>query len=68
MKRDLLDYISDISNAIKEVEDFTRDIDFEEFLNDKKTINAVIRSLEVIGEATKKIPKDMRREDTGDLR
>lgn len=33
---------------------------FEDFARDKKTINAVIRSLEVIGEATKNIPKSIR--------
>ena len=35
---------------------------FEQFSNDKKTINAVLRSLEVIGEAAKKIPNSIRRE------
>jgi uncharacterized protein with HEPN domain len=30
---------------------------FEEFRKDRKTINAVVRSIEVIGEASKKIPK-----------
>jgi uncharacterized protein with HEPN domain len=33
---------------------------FEDFTKDKKTINAVIRSIEVIGEATKKIPRSVR--------
>ena len=33
---------------------------FEDFLEDKKTINAVIRSIEVIGEAAKNIPPTMR--------
>jgi len=33
---------------------------FEDFAKDKKTINAVIRSIEVIGEATKNIPKTIR--------
>lgn len=35
---------------------------FEEFCTDKKTINACIRSLEVIGEATKKIPAEIRQQ------
>ena len=35
-------------------------MDFEEFIKDKKTINAVIRSLEVMGEAVKKIPSEIR--------
>jgi uncharacterized protein with HEPN domain len=33
----------------------------EGFMADKKTVNAVVRSLEVIGEATSKIPKDIRK-------
>ncbi|MCD4845777.1 MAG: DUF86 domain-containing protein [Methanosarcinales archaeon] len=33
---------------------------FEDFISDKKTINAVVRSLEVIGEAAKKIPDNSR--------
>ncbi len=62
MRRDLRDYVVDILNAIIEVEEFTRGMDFERFLTDKKTINAVIRSLEVMGEAAKRIPEDVRQE------
>lgn len=60
MKRDLRDYVSDILNSITEVEEFTADMDFVTFSSDKKTVNAVIRSLEVIGEAAKRIPEDIR--------
>ena len=35
-------------------------MDFEEFVKDRKTVNAVIRSLEVMGEAVKKIPSEIR--------
>jgi len=35
-------------------------MNFQEFLKDRKTINAVIRSLEVMGEAVKKIPVELR--------
>lgn len=61
MKRDLLDYIADILTATEEVEGFTQGMDFEIFVRDRKTINAVIRSLEVMGEAAKKIPEEVRR-------
>jgi uncharacterized protein with HEPN domain len=64
-KRELGDYIQDIAEALGEVEDFTRGMQFEEFVKDKKTINAVVRSLEVIGEATKKIPDSLRAEHSG---
>ena len=59
-KIELGDYIQDILEAIGEVEDFTTGMQFDDFVKDKKTINAVVRSLEVIGEATKKIPDSFR--------
>ncbi len=54
MNRTFKDYISDIITSIDEIEEFVKGMDFNEFTNDKKTINAVIRSLEVIGESSKK--------------
>ena len=59
--REIADYLVDILTAIVEVEDFTRGMEYEEFTTDKKTINAVIRSLEVLGEATKHIPSPFRK-------
>ncbi|MBU1262496.1 DUF86 domain-containing protein [bacterium] len=59
-KRDFTDYIQDILDSIREVKEFTQGMDFESFVEDKKTINAVTRSLEVIGEAGKKIPDSLR--------
>ena len=39
---------------------YVRLLDYDAFFTDKKTVNAVIRSLEVIGEAVKKIPSELR--------
>jgi len=61
MKRDFKDYIQDILSSLEEVEEFTEGLNFEDFLKDRKTINAVIRCLEIIGEAAKKIPEDLRK-------
>lgn len=61
MKRDHSLYIKDILDAIQRIEDFVRDITFEEFVQDDKTSSAVLRKLEIIGEATKKIPADTRK-------
>jgi uncharacterized protein with HEPN domain len=58
--RDYRDYIQDILDSIDEIENFIEGMKFEEFVKDKKTINAVTRSVEVIGEAAKKIPKSIR--------
>lgn len=55
-ERDFRDYITDIYNAICEVEEFTKGLDFGRFEEDRKTVNATVRSLEVIGEAAKRIP------------
>jgi uncharacterized protein with HEPN domain len=44
MTRDYRDYLQDMLTAMDETAEFTRDFPFEEFLRDRKTINAVIRS------------------------
>lgn len=59
--RELTDYLNDTINAIADVEEFTRGMSYEVFAADKKTVNAVIRSLEVLGEATKHIPSSFRK-------
>lgn len=58
--REIADSLDDILTALSEVEEFTRGMDYETFSEDKKTINAVIRSLEVLGEAAKRIPTSFR--------
>jgi uncharacterized protein with HEPN domain len=60
MKRVWRDYITDILTALQEVEDFTRGMNQQGFVEDKKTVNAVVRSLEVMGEAAKGLPEDVR--------
>lgn len=59
-ERDLHDFVEDILNAADDAMQFTDGMTFDEFQIDRKTINAVIRSLEVIGEATKHIPDSFR--------
>jgi uncharacterized protein with HEPN domain len=58
--RDYRDYIQDILDSINGIESFIKGIEFEDFIKDKKTINAVVRSVEVIGEATNRIPVNIR--------
>ncbi len=58
---EITDYLNDIMTAMADNEEFTRDMSYEAFVADKKTINAVIRSLEVLGEATKHIPPSFRK-------
>ena len=59
-QRDYRDYLQDILDSINDIESFIKDMDFEDMVLDRKTVNAVIRSIEIIGEAAKKIPKSIR--------
>jgi uncharacterized protein with HEPN domain len=58
--REVADYLADILGSIGEVEEFVYGMTYEAFAADKKTVNAVIRSLEVLGEATKHVPASFR--------
>jgi len=60
MKRNIALYIKDIIEYIERTEKHIKDISYEEFPNDTKTLDAVIRCIEVIGEAAKNIPDDTR--------
>jgi uncharacterized protein with HEPN domain len=62
MKRDYADYLSDIVDSISAIEQFVADMDLEEFRKDLKTVYAVIRAFEVLGEAAKKIPQELRQQ------
>jgi len=58
--REVLDYIEDILDSIVKIEQFTFGLSKEEFIKDDKTIFAVTRAFEIIGEAAKMIPQTMR--------
>ena len=60
MNRDYRLFIKDIVDAIESIEKFVVGMDFEEFKNDDKTVSAVVRKLEIIGEATKNIPDEIK--------
>lgn len=61
MRRAHEDYINDIIEAIALIEEFTANMELEEFERDKKTQFAVIRALEIIGEAAKAIPEEFKK-------
>ncbi|MEM9538847.1 MAG: DUF86 domain-containing protein [Cyanobacteria bacterium P01_E01_bin.42] len=54
------DYLQDILDAIVTAREFIAGITVEEFESDRKTIFAVTRAIEIVGEATKQIPTDVR--------
>jgi uncharacterized protein with HEPN domain len=59
-KREYLDYFKDILDALEKIDNFTAGLDLENFVNDDKTAFAVIRALEIIGEAARKVSKSIR--------
>ena len=60
MRRDHELYLEDIKEAVRKIINFTDGLSFEEFLKDEKCTDAVIRNLEVIGEAAKNIPPEIK--------
>lgn len=59
-EREYVDYLEDILDAILKISKFIEGITFDQFATDDKTTFAVIRALEIIGEATKHIPEKVR--------
>jgi uncharacterized protein with HEPN domain len=56
-KRDYTVYLTDMIDGATKGIDFISEMSFEDFLNDEKTQFSLIRAIEIIGEASKKIPK-----------
>lgn len=59
-KRALKLYLQDILTCISNIEDYIRGISFESFSVDRKTIDAVVRNLEIIGEAANNISQEFK--------
>jgi len=53
-------FIRDILEYMERSEEHLKELSFEEFLHDNKTCDAIIRCIEVIGEATKNVPASIR--------
>lgn len=53
-------YLIDIKEAIDKIQEYTKDLFFDEFSKNSEKIDAVIRNLEIIGEAVKNIPKELK--------
>ena len=59
-RKDYKLYLFDILESCKKIVSYTKGITEREFANDNKTIDAVIRNIEIIGEAANKIPREER--------
>jgi len=60
MQRNYKVYFEDIFDAIANIEEYTKNQNFEEFRKNKLVKDAVIRNLEIIGEAVKNIPEKIK--------
>ncbi len=60
MKRDYSLFLKDIISAIDSIQLFVGGITLNDLTNDDKTSSAVIRKFEIIGEATKHIPAELK--------
>jgi len=60
--RTSVDHLEDILDAAEKAQVFVEGTTYETFVNDDKSVFAVIRALEVIGEATKRLPQPLRDE------
>lgn len=54
-------YLEDILASALKILEFTKGLSYQGFRDDAKTFDAVVRNLEIIGEAAKKIPDDLRK-------
>jgi uncharacterized protein with HEPN domain len=54
-KRRDREYLADLAEAVQRIVAYTGELTYEEFLADRKTQDAVLRNLQVMGEAVKKL-------------
>ena len=58
MSRETLFFLEDIETACNKISRFTQKMSFAEFIKDEKTFDAVIRNLEIVGEAAKHLNEE----------
>jgi uncharacterized protein with HEPN domain len=59
-KRDSKLLLEDILDSTQKIKQYTADLDFETFLADDKTIDAVVRNFEIIGEAANRLSQEFK--------
>lgn len=62
MPREHKAYLSDIIGSINKIENYSLDMSFQDFLQNDLVQDGVVRNLEIIGEAVKKIPVEIKRQ------
>lgn len=64
-KRDPILLVEDIVDSGNKILEYTNNLSFEDFTADSKTIDAVIRNFEIIGEAANRLPEDFKDKHSG---
>lgn len=64
-KRRDRDYLGDMLEAMERIVGYMAGLTYEEFMADKRTQDAVIRNIEVMGEAAKRVSADLKRKHGG---
>ena len=59
-KRDTLLLLEDMLQSAQKIKRYVTDLDFDSFLSDEKTMDAVVRNFEIIGEAANRVDPDFR--------
>ena len=60
MPRDLGLYLEDMIEAVRRLQEYLRGMTREAFVADPRTVDAVVRNLEILGEAAKNVPEPIR--------
>lgn len=63
LRREFVDFLEDIRAAALKAQEFVVGMDYAAFADDEKSAYAVVRALEIIGEAAKRIPQDVRNQN-----
>lgn len=59
-KRDTFLLLDDMLQSAQKIQRYTEGMDYESFISDEKTLDAVVRNFEIIGEAANRIDPDFR--------
>lgn len=65
MTKEISPFVKHIRSAIDSIEEFTKDLSKDQFLRNEEKQYAVMRALEVIGEAAKNIPQSFKNKSPG---
>ena len=60
MKKDDIVYLRHILDAISRIEEYTIDLDYDDFMDNNLVQDGVVRQIEIVGEATKRVSAEMR--------